>query len=157
MLNSILVGLLLAMLTIVIHAVGTTSWIWRLSHYSSTKRRSRVNRFFTQMRVLCSTAAILLGLHIVEVVIWATAYHQILGIVPPETFEEAIYFSTVTFSSLGYGDVVIVGPWRLLSAIQAMTGLLVFGWSSALLFTIVQKIWETSAAGKSQAENSTTD
>lgn len=58
-----------------------------------------------------------------------------------QTFEQSAYFATVTFASLGYGDIVISGPWRMLSGIQAMNGLLVFGWSTALLFAVVERIW----------------
>ncbi|MEM1303714.1 MAG: potassium channel family protein, partial [Planctomycetota bacterium] len=83
---------------------------------------------------------------------------------PFSTLEEATYFSTVTFASLGYGDIVITGPWRLLSAIQAMNGLLVFGWSTALLFAVVERIWsdqekhaDDSRANDSSGEDSVDD
>jgi len=89
-----------------------------------------VQRFVMELRVLCSTAAVLLSLHMLEVVVWGVTYQMLDGDGLVTTFEEAIYFSMVTFASLGYGDVVIDGPWRLLAAIQAMTGLLAFGWSS---------------------------
>ncbi len=143
MLNSIITGLLLAMATIAIHAVGTAWWISRLKRISPTKQRTDVQQFVTELRVFCSTAAVLLSLHILEVVVWGVAYRMLGSGGLVKTFDEAIYFSMVTFASLGYGDVVIDGPWRLLAGIQAMTGLLAFGWSSALMFAIVQKIWES--------------
>jgi len=144
MLESILLGLLLAMATITIHAIGTAWWISHLKRIPQTKQRTDAQRFVMELRVLCSTAAVLLSLHILEVVVWGVAYLMLDGGELVTSFEEAIYFSMVTFASLGYGDVVIDGPWRLLAAIQAMTGLLAFGWSSALMFAIVQKIWEAS-------------
>lgn len=76
-------------------------------------------------------------LHTAEVVLWSLVY-LVLGIDSLSSFEESTYFSMVTYSALGYGDVVITGPWRLLAAIQAMTGLLLFGWSAALLYAVVQ-------------------
>lgn len=142
MLNSVLLGLLLAMITIAIHGLGTTWWIWNLNNPRTGKRLQNTYPLIAQMRVLCSTAAVLLILHLIEVIVWGIAYLFLNGSEAMSSFEEAIYFSTVTFASLGYGDVVIDGPWRLLSAIQAMTGLLAFGWSSALMFAIVQRIWE---------------
>lgn len=142
MLNSILIGLLLAMITIAIHAIGTTAWIGRLQTHSKKIQLRGVRPFANNLRVLCFTAMTLLLLHLLEAIIWGIAYLLFLDDGGPATYEEAIYFSTVTFASLGYGDVVIEGPWRMLSAIQAMTGLLAFGWSSALLFVIVQRILE---------------
>jgi len=154
MLQSIILGLLLAMATITIHAIGTAWWISRLKRIPPTKQRTSVQQFVMELRVLCSTAAVLLSLHILEVVVWGVAYRMLDGGGLLKTFDEAIYFSMVTFASLGYGDVVIDGPWRLLAAIQAMTGLLAFGWSSALMFAIVQKIWESSDNGTTPSSRS---
>jgi len=150
MLKSILVGAFLTIATVVIHALGTTWWIRRLQQ----RREStlQVNRLFVQLRILCSTAVVLLLFHILEVHIWACVYMMLPDLAELDDIEEAIYFSTVTFASLGYGDVVISGSWRLLSAIQAMTGLLIFGWSTALLFAVVQRLW--SDMEPSQRSNS---
>ena len=138
MLNSILVGTLLTIITVAIHAVGTTSWISYLTRSSKAAQQRNTPR--SPIVVLGSTATVLLLLHILEVAVWALAY--LLLVDNLNTLEEATYFSTVTFASLGYGDIVIEGPWRLLSAIEAMAGLLIFGWSTALLFAVVQRIWE---------------
>jgi voltage-gated potassium channel len=137
--GSIIIGALLTVVTVGIHALGTAWWIGRLKRVTKTARG--VRRRLLPLRVLCSTALLLLLLHIVEVAPWASAYMLLPNIDSLNTFEEATYFATVTFASLGYGDIVISGPWRLLSAIQAMNGLLVFGWSTALLFAVVERIW----------------
>lgn len=137
MLNSIVVGALLTIVTVAIHATGTTSWISYLARRSQADKKRNVRR--SPIVVLGSTATVLLLLHILEVAVWALAY--LLLVDRLASLEEATYFSTVTFAALGYGDIVIEGPWRLLSAIEAMTGLLIFGWSTALLFTVVQRIW----------------
>jgi len=97
---------------------------------------------FAGLKVLSATATVLLTLHIIEVGVWAVVYLALPDIAEVGTFEEAIYFSTVTFSSLGYGDIVIQGSWRLLTAIESMAGVLIFGWSTALLFAVVQRIWD---------------
>ncbi len=144
MLKSVLVGLILSMITIAIHALGTTWWLQRLRQSANANEELSVISFANQLRILCSTAVVLLSLHIAEVVVWGLTYLMLGDGQALSTFEESIYFSTVTFASLGYGDVVIDNHWRLLSAIQAMTGLLVFGWSSALLFSVVQRIWQAS-------------
>ncbi len=139
MIWSIIVGAFLTVVTVGIHALGTSWWIGRLRHAAKTARGLR--RRLLPLHLLCSTALLLLALHIAEVASWALAYLLLPNIDSLNTFEEATYFATVTFASLGYGDIVISGPWRLLSAIQAMNGLLVFGWSTALLFAVVERIW----------------
>lgn len=143
MLKSILVGALLTIATVGIHAAGTTWWIQQLHKFGQRKvsqPNARPNRWLTP-RILCSTATVLLLLHILEVTVWAAVYLALPDLPELNDAEQAVYFSTVTFTSLGYGDIVIDGPWRLLSAIQAMTGLLIFGWSTALLFAVVQRLW----------------
>jgi hypothetical protein len=139
MLGNILLGSTLTVLTVSMHAVVTAWWIGRLKRIA--KRVSGERHPFLPFRLLCSTALLLLLLHMAEVVPWALAYLLLPQVESLRTFEESTYFATVTFASLGYGDIVIQGPWRLLSAIQAMNGLLVFGWSTALLFAVVQRIW----------------
>jgi hypothetical protein len=58
------------------------------------------------------------------------------------TFEEAVYFSVVTFTTLGYGDITLADhQWRLLSGAEALNGVLLVGWSTALLFAVVQRCW----------------
>ena len=138
MLKSIGLGILLTFVTVGIHAAGTTWWIEQLRRQVPKLRNFR-RVWPLQFRLLGSTAVALLLLHIVEVVCWALAYLWI-GQAEIASFEEATYFSTVTFTSLGYGDVVIKGPWRLLAAIESMVGLLIFGWSTATLFAVVQRI-----------------
>lgn len=142
MLNSIIVGLLMAAATIAVHGCGTTLWIRFLM--DQARRTNSHSGRLRSLLILCATAVVLLTLHIVEVLIWGVAYLWLVGQPRFADLETAIYFSTVTYSSLGFGDIVIVGPWRLLSAIQAMVGLLAFGWSSALLFAVVQRILATN-------------
>ena len=137
MLSSIITGILLAAVTIAIHAVGTSSVIDFLRN-----RESKLAGRLGETKALSLTAVALLMLHTAEVLVWATAYLLLVEHPQIRTFEDAAYFSAVTFASLGYGDIVLLGSWRMLSAFQAMTGLLVFGWSTALLFAIVQRIWQ---------------
>lgn len=57
------------------------------------------------------------------------------------TLEEALYFSTVTFTTLGYGDVVLAPEWRLLSAFQSANGTIIIGWTTAMVFLAVRWIY----------------
>ena len=140
----ILVGGILTALTVVIHAVGTTWWVQSLAGKYQNSGRSWQRRALWY--VLVSTAIVMLLLHVVEVCLWAGAYRVF---VPGEieTFEKALYFSFVTFTSLGYGDISLSSGWRLLSGIESLSGLLVAGFSTALLFSVLQRAWgsETKA------------
>lgn len=139
---SIFVGALLTIVTVAIHALGTAWWIGQLKQ--TWPATTLLGKRLLPVRILCTTALILLVLHIAEVIPWALSYLLLTEQNALSSLEEAAYFATVTFASLGYGDIVISGPWRLLSAIQAMNGLLVFGWSTALLFAVVERIWGDS-------------
>jgi len=76
---------------------------------------------------------------IIEVWAWALLY-LIIG--AAQSLEEAAYFSTVTFTTLGYGDITLDESWRLLSSFEGANGLLMFGWSTALIFAAVQRVYE---------------
>jgi len=76
---------------------------------------------------------------ILEVWAWAVLY---LLIGAAQSIEEAAYFSTVTFTTLGYGDITLDEQWRLLSSFEGANGLLMFGWSTALIFAAVQRVYE---------------
>ncbi|WP_419694449.1 ion channel [Mesorhizobium muleiense] len=75
--------------------------------------------------------------NIVQVAFWALLY-KLLGAF--EDFETAMYFSGVTFTSLGYGDIVLDGRMRLLGPLQAANGLMMFGITTALFISAVQQV-----------------
>ena len=75
---------------------------------------------------------------IVEVLLWALTY---LWIDALDNFYDAIYFSMVTFTTLGYGDIVPKGQWRLLASSQAACGIIMFGWTTAIVISVVQRIY----------------
>lgn len=74
--------------------------------------------------------------------VWAVAYMSLLPDGELATFEKALYFSFVTFTTLGYGDITLSEGWRLLSGIEALNGILLVGWTTALLFAVVQRTWQ---------------
>jgi hypothetical protein len=75
--------------------------------------------------------------NIVQVAFWASLY-KLLGAFPD--FETAMYFSGVTFTSLGYGEVLLEGRMRLLGPLQAANGLMMFGITTALFISAVQQV-----------------
>jgi len=58
--------------------------------------------------------------------------------------QSAFYFSMVTYTTLGYGDIVLTGAWRTLAAVQAGNGVIIFGWTTALIFYFIQKIYKNN-------------
>ena len=77
---------------------------------------------------------------ILEVWTWALLY---LALDAVTTLDEAAYFSMETFTTLGYGDITLDKNWRLLSSFEGANGLLMFGWSTALVFAAIQWIYRT--------------
>lgn len=55
--------------------------------------------------------------------------------------ETALYFSMVTFTSVGYGEIVLEGSWRMLASIQGAIGVTLFGWTTALIFSYIQRVY----------------
>ena len=94
----------------------------------------------------------LLVLHLTEALIWAVVYLILPDTPNISTFEEAVYFSLVTFTTLGYGDITLGPEWRLLSGAEAVNGILLAGWSTALLFTVVQRSWRMGHPRKDKAK-----
>jgi small-conductance mechanosensitive channel len=75
---------------------------------------------------------------ILDVALWATFYYM-SGALP--SFEEALYFSTVTFTTVGYGDIVLGREWRQLATFEAVNGWIIFGWATALIMAVIQRLY----------------
>ncbi|MEZ5199484.1 MAG: potassium channel family protein [Bacteroidales bacterium] len=75
---------------------------------------------------------------LIEALFWAITY-MMLGAV--EVFENALYFSIVTYTTLGYGDITLTENYRLLASLQAANGIIIFGWSTAITMAVVQKLY----------------
>lgn len=145
MLKLSLIGAFLVAITVVIHAVGTTLWV------SVVIRRVTTSggwRMMLGMTMLIRTVLVLVALHILEIVLWAFAYMTLVPDDELATFEQAAYFSFVTFTTLGYGDITLSESWRLLSGIEALNGILLVGWTTAMIFTVVQRIWQGLMSNK---------
>jgi len=143
MLKYSLIGAVLVVITVIIHAVGTTWWLHVLG-----RRYSDSNGVFYRNKsahILIGTVLALLILHTVEIVVWAYAFLLMVPAGELTTFEEAVYFSFVTFTTLGYGDITLSAPWRLLSGIEALNGIMLVGWTTAMVFAVVQRTWQSIA------------
>jgi len=81
----------------------------------------------------------ILVLHVSETALWALFYYS-RGLF--DTFETALYFSLGSYTTIGYGDVVLAHRWRLLGAIEGISGVLLCGISTAFMFAIINRIFQ---------------
>ncbi|HRE35541.1 MAG TPA: potassium channel family protein [Sphingopyxis terrae] len=118
-----------------VHLVGLAILLAVLRRYRRAERRVLI--------VLLNGAAILVAafglfaLHSVEIWIWAGVF-QWLGAFAD--FEHALYFSTSTYVTIGYGDIVLPPGLRILGAIEGASGIILIGWSTAFFFSIVDRM-----------------
>lgn len=139
MLRISLIGAAIVALTVVIHAIGTTLWVRRIG------RRFDGDKYWRShmaIMLLIRTVLIVIALHTIEIILWAGSYILLLPESDLASFEEAVYFSFVTFTTLGYGDITLSEGWRILSGIEALNGILLIGWTTAMLFSVVQRMWQ---------------
>ena len=137
MLRQLLVGVVVSACNIAIHAFLMAAVIWaaRIAGAITTSRPSL--RLIT---VMIATVSFLMAAHLAEVLVWALAY-AIVGVAPEGT--DLIYFSFVNYTTLGYGDVTPTERWHLLGPMTAMNGVLLFGWSTAVIFEVLRKAMTT--------------
>jgi len=78
-------------------------------------------------------------LHLIQVGLWAVVF-WVARVLP--NLETALYFSLVSYTTIGFGDVVLGPGWRVLAGIEGLTGILLVGWSTAFVFSIVHLMYE---------------
>lgn len=86
--------------------------------------------------LMSSVIWVLMAGHTVEVMIWSLTY-KVAGAAPAGA--DFLYFAFVNYTTLGYGDIVPVDRWRRLGPIAAMNGILLFGWSTAVIFEVLRR------------------
>ena len=128
LLENLLLGSLMISATVIIHTSGLiflTRWM------SLVVRWFRLHRHnFGKTVAMVTTVLGIFFLHTIEVWAWAVTY-VFIGVV--RDLETAVYFSTVTFSTLGYGDVVPEVSWRVFAGLESVNGFILIGWSTAYL------------------------
>ena len=95
-----------------------------------------VTRRFGEAGKMVTITTTVLGLffiHLLQVHMWALVFWGQRDITD---FETALYFSMVTFSTLGYGDILVAPHWRILAGLEGMNGFLLIGWSTAYLVSV---------------------
>lgn len=121
--------------TVAIHFFGIVFLLRLLGRHSH--RVAQFSEVFRQISLLLFAVLGIVALHTVEIWSYAVVYLQLGALME---FEPALYFSTVSFTTIGYGDIVLEPRWRLLSAIEGANGLILFGWSTAFLISMMGKL-----------------
>jgi Ion channel len=127
-------ALTLMALCVAIHAAGVS---WALQRLRRHARQAPT--FWTSTRLFVLVSVWIVLLHLTEIAVWALFY---LWRHAMPDLSSALYFSAVTYTTTGYGDVVLAEGWRLLGAVEALTGILMCGWSTGFFFAIVNRLYE---------------
>lgn len=134
----LLVAWALMSLCVVIHAAGVTGALRWLA------RGPLPRSYWAWMRLFVSLAAWIVILHLGEISVWAICYYWQSAIPDLQT---AFYFSAVTYTTTGYGDVILPEPWRLVGGVEALTGILMCGWSTGFFFAVVSRMYAGERRG----------
>jgi len=124
--------------TVLLHALGTLETIVYLSRVSRQKT-ARPKTLASELQIV-HLVGVLLLLHLLEAGVWA-AFLLAAGTLPD--FETAVYFSLTSYTTVGYGDVVLPAPWRILGPMEAAVGVLMLGWSTGILVTAIPRIYRS--------------
>jgi len=135
-----LIGTVVSLANIMIHALVTVGAIG-VARVAGLRHTSRPRLHL--MAVMVGTAAALMVAHTLEIFVWAVSYWMV-GAAPAGS--DILYFAFVNYTTLGYGDITPVESWRLKGPMTAMNGILMFGWSTAVLFEVLRKTLEHLAA-----------
>ena len=133
MLREILVGASVSLSNITIHALSMTVVIWGARVAGAARTSHPVIRLIL---VMSATVSFLMAAHFAEVLVWSLAY-AIVGAAPEGA--DLVYFAFVNYATLGYGDVTPVKEWLLLGPMTAMNGVLLYGWSTAVIYDVLRR------------------
>jgi len=141
MVKVLLCALALTAITVVMHAAGTLLSMRRVTRLWSA-RKAQPGRLGAELLIV-RLVSTLLVLHLAEALVWAV-FLVLIGVLPD--IEAAAYFSLTSYTTVGYGDVLLPEPWRLLGPLEAAVGVLMLGWSTGVLVAVLGKIYSQAWA-----------
>jgi Ion channel len=143
MLHIILIAWVLVAVTVAVHAAGLAVLLsgWASWHALPP------TRFWPITGLLVRVTWWLILIHLVEISAWGLFYFW-KGCLPDA--ESAFYFSGVTYTTIGYGDLVLQEPWRMLGPIEGLTGILMCGLSAGIFFAVVSRIYLSRSRAERQ-------
>jgi len=137
-LEQVLLGVVLIAVTVAIHG-AVIGWLLLQLEHSAQKRLTLWHAY----AVLTKVAIWSVLAHLVEIAVWALVYWW--QEVQP-SLELALYFSAVTYATIGYGDVLPPPSWRLLASMEGLVGILMCAWSGGLIFALVARLYQGATA-----------
>lgn len=143
--SQLVIGALLICLTVIIHAVILDRLMQLLERLGPA-----VFKIFKSLWNIPLLTITVLGVfiaHIIQIWLWA-AFYLCVDALP--NIESALYFSTSTFTTVGFGDIVLNKEWRLISSFQSANGFILFGWSTAFIFEVMSKLYKNEAIKKTE-------
>ncbi|MCX2697377.1 ion channel [Ochrobactrum chromiisoli] len=132
-------GSAVGLTSIVIHALATIFVIKLVIFLTRIKFRAPYLQLIIAMTL---TASVLLAAQVLEIAVWSLSY-SIIGAISQDS--DDFYFAFVNFTSLGYGDIIPLAHWHLMGPMTAMNGVMLFGWSTAVLFQVLTISLEESS------------
>jgi len=142
-LSHFIYAIALVFATVLVHAACTTATLEGLR--SDRARQWALHSPLSRVSLLAALVFFLSLAAFTEAAIWA-GFYVLMDVLP--SFEEALYFSLVTLTTLGFGDITLPVGWRLLSAFQAANGVILFGWTTALIVAVVQRVYVRRSASE---------
>lgn len=117
---------------------------WSVRYYVQQPAPTGRHRFLREVRPLLVAMLFMMTGTLVQIAVWGTLF---VALGEFTEFYEAIYHSAVNFASLGYGDIVMTKPWKLLGPLEAVNGVLMLGMSAAALMAILQHMIKAQREG----------
>ncbi len=133
MIRQLLFGGTVSAVNIGLHALVMMILI-QVAQKASGRSKSRASQHL--VLVMIPVVLVLMATHASEILVWALAY-SLVDATPPEA--DRVYFAFVNYTTLGYGDVVPVKRWNLLGPMTALNGVLLIGWSTAVIFEVLRR------------------
>jgi hypothetical protein len=134
MFPKLLTAFLLMALCVAIHAMGLTA----IFRWMRVRLERVTHHFWPATWMLIRVAAWTILLHLSQILVWASCY-AVSGAMPD--FATAAYFSAVTYTTTGYGDLVLPEEWRVVGGIEALTGILMCGLSTGMFFAVFSDVF----------------
>jgi len=135
------VGAAAVLSTILIHALALAATV---NFFRCVARLGRAGvSYLIDITIVVLVISFAFVAHVIEVALWALLF-MICG--EFQEFGPAYYHSAVNYTTLGYGDVIMTPPWRLLGPVEAADGSLMFSVSTAMIFVIILRLIQTRFA-----------
>lgn len=133
MLIQLTLATLMVVMTVLIHLIGLATLVRVLRSHIRIFRKLAI----MPLTLLLAATIGIIAIHTTEIWLYALLYLQLDAF---SHFEQSLYFSTVTYATIGYGDVVMPHEWRILGAIEGAAGIIMLGWSTAFLISLLAQL-----------------